>query len=148
MMAQLGGMYVKGQRRVVCGVIDSITFEGERPHTDHLAIQVSVRLVPHAALLRLRKGSRIFRRRRVDEIIHVVAAGLQIDTAFDLHRPYPEQDYTTQYEESDYDFIRRLAAENGLYFYFQQPLSALDHASAGFAAENYVFCCHVCFSRN
>jgi len=43
-------------------------------------------------------------------------AGLQV--RWQLVRAYPMREYCTQYEETDYRFVRRLLAEAGIYFYF------------------------------
>jgi len=48
-----------------------------------------------------------------------------------LTRAYPAHEYCTQFEETDYAFVRRILAEAGIYFYF--PEGPAMNAAALFA---------------
>lgn len=76
-------------------------------------------LAPRLWLLRHRRRSRIFQEARVDEVVSIVLGEAGIDCRWKLEQSYPERAYCTQYEESDYEFICRLAAEYGLYFFYE-----------------------------
>jgi hypothetical protein len=78
-----------------------------------------------AAIFALQHGkdSRVFENRTAPEIIEeVVKEALE---PFDrgirlkLTRSYPKREYCTQYQESDWDFIQRLMADEGIFFYFE-----------------------------
>lgn len=92
----------------------------------------ALRLVPRAWKLRKRQDSRIFQNKSIEQVLREVAEALGVGIRFDLERPLPSREYTTQFEETDYAFLTRLCAENGLLFYFEQPPTAL--AAAMFAA--------------
>lgn len=115
-----------GMRRGIRGIISAVRAEGSRNASGRQVHQVTLRLEPHAWLLGRRKGSRVFRRKRVDQIIEDVARARGVPTRFRLSRALPTLDYATQYDETDLAFILRLAAENGLLSYFEHPRSLID----------------------
>ncbi|WP_083453385.1 type VI secretion system Vgr family protein [Desulfatitalea tepidiphila] len=80
------------------------------------------RLAPQAALLNLRSDCRIFAGLTVPQIVAQVfkAAGLDPDGwAFRLQGKYPPREHCVQYRESDLAFVRRLLAQEGIYFFFE-----------------------------
>ena len=109
---------VGGVVRSVDGVIVAITCRPALAGSSELH-GYRVRLVPAAWLLGRRKQSRIFQRIRVNDAIDAVAHEARIATRWDLAAPLPERDYLTQYRETDLAFVRRLCAENGVYFWFE-----------------------------
>ncbi|TVT71757.1 MAG: type VI secretion system tip protein VgrG [Denitromonas halophila] len=82
---------------------------------------------PWLAFLAHRQDSYIFQQRSVIEIIDAVFArwvgqgGLNPAWRWDLADParYPRRGTTTQYQESDLAFVRRLLAEEGLFCWFE-----------------------------
>ena len=80
-----------------------------------------VRLVPRAHLMTLRRVSRVFQDRRVDEVIREVLALYMIPMHLHVHQRYPALAYCCQLDETDYDFVRRIAADHGLFFFFEHP---------------------------
>lgn len=70
------------------------------------------------------KDSRIFENGTAPQIIEEVAKealkpfgrGIRLN----LTRSYAKREICTQYQESDWDFIQRLMADEGLFFYFEQ----------------------------
>ncbi|BAO91676.1 uncharacterized protein BRPE67_DCDS05210 (plasmid) [Caballeronia cordobensis] len=84
-----------------------------------------VTLVPKVAdLARVRK-SRLFQKQSVVEIITDTLRhyGYRLGVDFDflkLRGKYKRHEYITQYHETTFDFIRRLCAEEGLWFRFEQ----------------------------
>jgi len=126
---------VQGRERRFTGVVAEIAEEGTRAVESQ---QYRFRLVPRAWLLRRRRRSRIFQHKRVDEIITQVLAEAGVACVFRLSREYPRRDYCTQYEETDYAFVKRLAAEHGVYFFFSQgraPLEQLATLAADVASS-------------
>ncbi|MCL9784009.1 type VI secretion system tip protein VgrG, partial [Vibrio sp. S4M6] len=87
--------------------------------TGHRHTVYQVHFVPPMMRLTLRHNSRIFQAQTVPEIISVIVQEMGIqDFAFALTRQYPKREYCVQYRELDLDFIQRIAAEEGIYFYF------------------------------
>ena len=87
--------------------------------------------MPRLWLLKRKQRTRFFQKMRVPEIVSAVLREAGISTRWQITHAYPEREYTTQYEETDYRFIKRLLAEAGIYFYFPQG-PTLD--GAAFAA--------------
>lgn len=117
-----------GARRGVRGIVTAIRAEGARSAAGRTVHQATLRIEPHAWLLDRRRSSRVFRRKRADQIITDVARALGVPTRFRLRHTLPELDYATQYDETDLELVLRLAAENGLVAYFEHPRSLLDDA--------------------
>ena len=80
-----------------------------------------VRLVSRLWLLSQQTNSRVFQRKRVDEVVRTVLDEALIPHLWLLKREYPERELCVQYEETDLQFISRLLAENGIFFFFEQP---------------------------
>jgi len=70
--------------------------------------------------LGLRANARIFQAKKPDAIITELLqeAGIT-DFAFALRHSHAEREYCVQYRESDLEFISRLAAEEGMYFFHE-----------------------------
>lgn len=76
-------------------------------------------LVPWTWLLTLSADCRIFQTMSVPDIIKQVCSDRGFTDIDDkLEGTYGERDYCVQYRESDYAFIKRLMAEEGIFFYF------------------------------
>ncbi|WP_318486767.1 type VI secretion system Vgr family protein [Photobacterium leiognathi] len=97
------------------GIVRQFT-QGDTGH-HHTFYQVE--LVPPFARLALRQNSRIFQTQTVPEIISILLQEMDIhDYAFSLSQTYTPREYCVQYRESDLAFIERLAAEEGIFYYF------------------------------
>ncbi|HKS35246.1 MAG TPA: type VI secretion system tip protein TssI/VgrG [Enterobacteriaceae bacterium] len=84
----------------------------------------------------LRTNARIFQAKKPDEIISTLLqeAGIN-DFAFALRHGHAAREYCVQYRESDLDFINRLAAEEGMYWFHEfeagkHRVVFSDHAGA------------------
>lgn len=80
-----------------------------------------VKLVPRLHYLQFSYDQRIFQNLTVPHIIAQVLKGhgIQAD-AFAFHvSTSPEREYCTQYGESDFEFIQRLCAEDGIAWHYQ-----------------------------
>ena len=103
------------QRRV-CGVVSDMAQgdSGFRRTRYQLLVQ------PALWRLSLRQNSRIFQAQKPDEILSILLQEHGItDYAFALKNEHAQREYCVQYRETDLDFINRLAAEEGL-FYFHE----------------------------
>jgi type VI secretion system secreted protein VgrG len=108
--------HVGPEPRAFYGVIAAVRLVAV--HHASRQIQYALRLVPRFWLLKRKRRTRIFQRKSVPEIVTSVLADAGIVTCFQLTRRYSQREYCTQYEETDYRFIRRILAEAGIYFYF------------------------------
>lgn len=106
-----------GAERTVHALVATARTDEEHPPFDRVGYRL--RLVPRLWLLRHQHRSRIFRQRRVDQVISRVLDDAGIGAVWRTERPVeslPTREYLTQYEESDYAFVLRLCAESGLLF--------------------------------
>lgn len=72
--------------------------------------------------LKLRHNSRIFQQQSAVSIINALLNEMGInDVVFAIANTVEQRirEYCVQYSESDFDFISRLAAEEGLFYYFE-----------------------------
>ncbi|TKC88051.1 type VI secretion system tip protein VgrG [Trinickia terrae] len=81
-------------------------------------------LEPKLADLDRTVTSRLFQQQPVDEIIDSVLRHYEfragVDFQFKLRHTYKRREYVTQYHETTFAFIRRIAAEEGIWFRFEQ----------------------------
>lgn len=75
-----------------------------------------VRLVPRLWLLKRRKNSRIFQDVSLVEIIDAVLSEHGVAREWRIAKKPPVRAYTVQYHETDYAFVTRLLAEEGIAF--------------------------------
>jgi type VI secretion system secreted protein VgrG len=86
-------------------------------------LMTTLTLVPALVALRHRTNSRIFQEMTIPEILEkVLAEGLgayerELDLGY-LSGTYPAQEYTVQYQETDFDFVHRLMEEHGINYHF------------------------------
>lgn len=74
--------------------------------------------------LTLTSDCRIFQRQDVREIIaSLLRENGLVHHQFDLIHPREMREYCVQYNESDFDFIHRLAAEEGIFYWFEHHKS-------------------------
>lgn len=87
-----------------------------------------LRIQPRMSRLCLRRNSRVFQDRTVVEIAcSILDAHRVFYDPRKLSRPYTKRAYCVQYQETDYDFVVRLLAEEGILFFFLHPaLGARD----------------------
>ncbi|MEL3928406.1 type VI secretion system tip protein VgrG [Aeromonas enteropelogenes] len=103
------------QRRV-CGVVSDFAQgdSGFRRTRYQLLVQ------PALWRLSLRHNSRIFQAQKPDEILSILLQEHGItDYAFALKNEHAQREYCVQYRESDLDFLNRLAAEEGMFYFFE-----------------------------
>ncbi|MBW3783695.1 type VI secretion system tip protein VgrG [Aeromonas veronii] len=110
-------VWFNGQlQRRVHGVVSSFA-QGD---SGFRRTRYSIEVRPALWRLSLRHNARIFQAQTPEAIISVLLqeAGIT-DYAFALKNEHAEREYCVQYRETDLDFINRLAAEEGL-FYFHE----------------------------
>lgn len=112
-------------RRVFYGLVSSVTARGRIDGDDRHA-RYRMRIVPRAWLMSLRRQSRVFQDMSVDQVVSEVLSPYHIPSRFVLASKYPARDYCTQYEETDLEFVQRITAEEGIFFYFEHPFAELE----------------------
>jgi uncharacterized protein involved in type VI secretion and phage assembly len=120
-------------QRAFYGIVASVRV-AQAHQVDH-SIKYHVRVVPRLWLLKRKQRTRIFQNMRVPDIVTSVLLEAGIDARWQLTRTYPQREYCTQYEETDYRFVTRILAEAGIFFYFPQG-PAVD--AAALAADSVV----------
>jgi type VI secretion system secreted protein VgrG len=112
-----GATAIRQQRFGILSTVQTIGIVGTDASRE---LRIDVTLVPRAHWLTLRKRSRVFQNRFVHEIVSQVLFEHQLLHHWSLgKRSYPRRQYCTQYEETDYAFVARLCAEEGLAFFFR-----------------------------
>lgn len=107
-----------GPPRSLAGIIADVAWLGRMENARH---GFRLRVVPRAWLLGRRTGTRIFQERTAAEIAATVLAEHRVPFRFALAGKYPVREYCVQYQESDWDFITRLFAEEAFFFWFEHP---------------------------
>ncbi|MCB9595378.1 MAG: type VI secretion system tip protein VgrG [Sandaracinaceae bacterium] len=90
---------------------------------------VDLDVVPGLWLLTQRQDSRVFQNWKVpalvEELVREFLGSRNRTVRTELTQEYLKHEYLVQYRESEYDFIRRLCDEEGIWFYFDH--SEGDH---------------------
>jgi type VI secretion system secreted protein VgrG len=101
------------------GIVREARNEGLHTIGDRAFDRVRLEIVPRAWLLTLKRNTRIFQNKHVFEIVSAVLHEAGIRHRFQLARGYVQRTYCTQYEETDWELVTRLFAEEGISFYFE-----------------------------
>ncbi|WP_372571940.1 type VI secretion system Vgr family protein [Ruegeria jejuensis] len=118
----------EGNERLFTGTVVSV----ERLAYRDGYLQLLAELRPWFWMLTKTTDCRIFQELKADQIIKKVFDDLGFsDYKFDIRGTLSKRDYCVQYRETDYDFVCRLAEEEGIYFYF-------DHSDADKKYEKLV----------
>ncbi|MDE9493549.1 type VI secretion system tip protein VgrG [Xenorhabdus bovienii] len=68
----------------------------------------------------LRQNSRIFQQLDIAAILTTLLKEHGIrDVVFSLRHPHPAREFCVQYQESDFTFLQRLTAEEGIFYFFE-----------------------------
>jgi type VI secretion system secreted protein VgrG len=116
------GVHEDETPRWVHGVVHSAS-QGRQ---DDLVGLYHVRVVPQLWPLVHRQDCRIFQETSTSSIVEDVLKSAGIPGSgfrFALAQPAPPRGYCVQYRETDWDFVRRLLAEDGYYHYFEHSAS-------------------------
>ncbi|HTJ83634.1 MAG TPA: contractile injection system protein, VgrG/Pvc8 family, partial [Polyangiaceae bacterium] len=103
--------------RVIHGIVTGYEVIGSLHHE---TIRIRARLGARLGLLKLRVHNRIFQDETVPAIVDRLLTEWRLPHSFELVGKYTPRTYVTQYHESDYDFLRRILAREGIFFYFRQ----------------------------
>lgn len=103
--------------RSVHGIVSEIV----RVASDTDRLRVRVRIVPLLFVLTKRTNTRVFQDLTVDAIAVQVLKEHGVPCQVRLSEPHAPRPYSIQYNETDYDFLSRIFAEEGLAFWFEHP---------------------------
>jgi type VI secretion system secreted protein VgrG len=105
-----------GSSRAFHGIITACRLLG----SDGALTSYRLTLAPWLRELALHRDSYVFQDKSVPEILEEIFRDYpDANWRFDLRTTLPRRSVTMQYRESDYDFMRRLLAEEGLNFFFE-----------------------------
>ena len=76
-------------------------------------------IVPKLELLKYSRNRKIFQNLSAIDIVEGILHANKIDIDNRLSKIYKKRDYCVQYDESDFDFIYRLLASEGIFYYFK-----------------------------
>ena len=120
--------------RIVHGIITRVVPDGT--FIGKTQARVRLLLEPRMANLRYSGGFRIFQNKGIHEIITAICDPEQIDRSWHVHGVPQKREYCTQFNESDFDFIARIASEEGMNFFFihdeQKSTVVFSNAPDGF----------------
>lgn len=100
---------------IVADFIQSYQIEGKNGYK----YLYRVVLVPRLWRLSLSTQSRIFQDLTVRDIVSGVLDEAGVDHEWNLSESYEPREYTTQYKETDLDFVQRLLEFEGIRYYFR-----------------------------
>ena len=101
--------------------LSGIVFRAERGQRRVTHTEYRVTLLPEQHLLSFCHDCRIFQNAPVVEVVRQILEKHKLrplQTSLYESEGYRHWDYLTQYQESDWDFVRRILALEGIYFYF------------------------------
>ncbi|MBL8604291.1 MAG: type VI secretion system tip protein VgrG [Myxococcales bacterium] len=110
------------------GFVAAARYEGSINHDGEVLQSFLLRVVPRAWLLTQRRNSRIFQNVYPHDVVIAMLREHQIAYRFNLARSYNRRTYVLQYDETDWEFVTRILAEEGIAFRFEQ--AGEDHVAA------------------
>jgi type VI secretion system secreted protein VgrG len=131
--------------RTIYGVISSVFVRGtdaesiESGTADAVTLEITVS--PKLWMLQHRKVSKIFQFKYAHEIVSDILGAANINHEWNLTKKYQRRIYCTQYQETDYEFVTRLFAEVGIFFFFKHveefEVSERSEAEKELSASDY-----------
>lgn len=122
--------------RTVAGIVGLFAFDDAVPLGNNICLRVH--LVPRLWLATQRVRCRIFQERTTADIVNEVLGEWKVQYRWDAMPRSKPRAYCTQYQESDYEFLSRLLAEEGLFFYFEQPKEKPNVGKPGKVPQSYL----------
>ncbi|MFO0548591.1 MAG: type VI secretion system tip protein TssI/VgrG [Polyangiaceae bacterium] len=107
-------MHVAGVPR--SGIVTAVELA---PGDCALPLVLKLEIRPHTHVATLRKNTQSFQAMHLHDVVSRVLSTAGVPHRLALHRTYKRRPYTTQYEETDWQFVTRLLAEAGVYWYYE-----------------------------
>ncbi len=130
-------VYRDGEYYPYSGIVSEFRFVGKSLDRATYALT----LVPRLWLLNLSVQTRIFQKKKVNQIIKLVLDGANLSDycTFQVDDgKYSEQEYVVQYQESDLNFISRLMEANGIWYFFNENPVLAEELDGSCGAEKLV----------
>jgi peptidoglycan/xylan/chitin deacetylase (PgdA/CDA1 family) len=127
------------RRRYFKGLVFRIEHQGEYPFGSVAKIDfaTAVRAMQHG------QDSRVFENQTVpqilDEVFKEALEPFCREVRVNLSRTYPVREYCTQYKESDWNFVQRLMADEGITFYLDEGGKEADRETVVLVDSNDSF---------
>jgi type VI secretion system secreted protein VgrG len=139
MINKAGTLYIfrDGEYYPYSGIVSEFRFLGRVLGRASYAIT----LVPRLWLLSLNVQTRIFQKKKVNQIVKQVLddAGLADSYSFQIDEgKYPELEYVVQYQESDLNFVSRLMEAAGIWYFFKENPLLAEELDGSCGAEKLV----------
>jgi type VI secretion system secreted protein VgrG len=107
----------RGEPRAFHGIVAEADLQGYREGFGYYLITI----VPKVWLATKTVDSRVFQDMTVQLIATEILREHGVPHAWSLARAYDKREYVLQYEESDWEFLCRILAEDGIFFTFEHP---------------------------
>lgn len=118
------------QQRTINGLVEHI----QQGDTGHRRTWYTLVIRPELWVLTLKQDSRIFHFNSVPEILSQLLHEHQVKGSAQLQDKHQKREYVTQKRETDYDFFSRLAAEEGIAFWFEEESLFYSDSHLGMTA--------------
>jgi type VI secretion system secreted protein VgrG len=118
------------------GRIVTARLDGLEDHEGIAHLRFVVDLAPRAAVMHHRRNSRVFQDLYLHEIVSRVLLENGVPHRWALENRYPVRHYCVQYDETDWDFVTRLFAEEGIFFFFEHCADFVGGAAASVAGTD------------
>jgi uncharacterized protein involved in type VI secretion and phage assembly len=118
------------------GVFESVTYEGI--NDDDFRVY-SGTIVPVFKMLDRQVAFRVFERASVLQIINSIIlnySGLALNEKLLDGETFPAMEYCVQFQETSYNFISRLMAQFGIWYYFDHGFDSVDQYDGAWPVEN------------
>lgn len=100
--------------------ITGLVSDFEQGDTGFHRTRYSMVIRPHLWRTTLRRNSRIFQQQDIQTIIDtLLQENGRIACVYAFRYPHPAREFCVQYQESDFEFLQRLTAEEGIFYYFE-----------------------------
>jgi len=105
------------EKRVFNGYLTEVQLLESQSDHDYQRYKITLR--PWFWLLTLRKNSQVFQQKTLSAILTSIFDDAGFSGNYTLGSlPTDERNYCVQYDETDFDFVQRLLAEQGIHYYF------------------------------
>ena len=104
--------------RPLCGLVTRVEHVGWDERDDEFELW----LHPWLFLATTRTRRRVFQDMDACEILRGVLEGYPYPVEWRLQQRYPRRDYRVQYDETDLDFVQRMAQEWGIHYHFEHEV--------------------------
>jgi len=105
------------EKRVFHGYLTEVQLLNSKSSDNYLQYKIILR--PWLWLLTLRKNYRVFQQQTLSDILKNVFDDAGFSGNYTIGTlPSDERSYCVQYDETDFDFVQRLLAEQGIHYYF------------------------------